>query len=96
MANISIYVGDSEGVESFIEEGKTEILDYTGIGQGWNIQTFPINMPTRQQLDAICSDLPIYFADDEGHKGLVNTLALVNAGIMKADGTLLKSEIRGG
>ncbi|MBQ3953499.1 MAG: chorismate synthase, partial [Ruminococcus sp.] len=46
-------------------------------------------LPTRQQLDAICSDIPIYFADEEGHKGLVNTIALVNAGIMTADGTVL-------
>ena len=65
-------------------------------GQGWNLMTFEHNMPTRQQLDAICSDIPIYFADEEGHKGLANTLALVNAGIMKADGTVLKKEIRGG
>ena len=65
-------------------------------GQGWNLMTFEHNMPTRQQLDAICSDIPIYFADEEGHKGLANTLALVNAGIMKADGTMLKKEIRGG
>ena len=49
-------------------------------GFGWNYITFMENMPTRQQLDAICSDIPIYFADDEGHKGLANTLMLVNAG----------------
>ncbi len=67
-------------------------------GSGWNVIDFQKNMPTRQQLDAICSDIPIYFADEEGHKGLVNTLALVNAGIMKADGTVLKKDkdIRGG
>ena len=65
-------------------------------GSGWNMIEFPKNLPTRQQLDAICSDIPIYFADEEGHKGLVNTIALVNAGIMKADGTVLKKEMRGG
>ena len=67
-------------------------------GFGWNYITFMDNIPTRQQLDAICSDIPIYFADDEGHKGLANTLMLVNAGIMKADGTVLKKDkdIRGG
>ncbi|MBO7068698.1 MAG: amidohydrolase family protein [Bacteroidaceae bacterium] len=67
-------------------------------GFGWNYITFMENMPTRQQLDAICSDIPIYFADDEGHKGLANTLCLVNAGIMQADGTVLKKDkdIRGG
>ena len=66
------------------------------LGMGWSIMKFRDNMPTRQQLDAICSDIPMYFTDEEGHKALVNTLALVNAGIMKADGTVLKSEIRGG
>ena len=53
-------------------------------------------MPTRQQLDSICSDIPMYFADEEVHKGLTNTLALVNAGIMKEDGTVLTKELRGG
>ena len=149
-----IYVGDRQGAESYIEAGRTEILDYTGkglvmpscgnghahysmgvalpiigtvaigknpeefmkevvpaaarkaretgatsiFGFGWNYINFMDKMPTRQQLDEICSDIPIYFADDEGHKGLANTLCLVNAGIMAADGTVLKKDkdIRGG
>ena len=67
-------------------------------GFGWQLLNFEKNMPTRQQLDAICNDIPIYFADDEGHKALVNTICLVNAGIMAADGTVLKKadDIRGG
>ena len=65
-------------------------------GQGWNLFTFKDRMPTRQDLDAICSDIPIYIADEEGHKGLVNSIMLVKAGIMKEDGTVLKKEIRGG
>ena len=148
-----VYVGDKAGAEAYVEEGKTEVIDYSGkglvmpgcgnghahyfggyaiqsvgtimsmeddvnkflteivpgavkkaresgakaiFGQGWNMIEFPKNLPTRQQLDAICSDIPIYFADEEGHKGMVNTIALVNAGIMKADGTVLKKEMRGG
>ena len=150
-----IYVGDKKGVQSFIDKGKTEVIDYTGkglvmpgcgnghahysighamhsvgtiidreasvdqflteivpaavakakaagatsiFGFGWNTLDFSKNMPTRQQLDAICSDIPIYFADEEGHKGLTNTLALVNAGIMSKDGKVLKKadDIRGG
>ncbi|MBQ3726011.1 MAG: amidohydrolase family protein [Selenomonadaceae bacterium] len=67
-------------------------------GMGWEFQTFKNNMPTRQQLDAICSDIPLYFADEENHKALVNTLLLVRAGIMAEDGKVLKKgdDIRGG
>ena len=61
-------------------------------GFGWNLHVFESNMPTRQQLDAICSDIPMYFSDNEGHKGLANTALLVKAGIMKADGTVLKKD----
>ena len=148
-----VYVGDREGAEAFIEEGRTEILDHTGkglvmpscgnghahysmgyalqsvgtivgghadpdqflkeilpaavkkardtgattvFGFGWGYTLFKDHMPTRQQLDAICSDIPVYFADEEGHKGLANTLCLVRAGIMKEDGTVLMKEVRGG
>jgi hypothetical protein len=148
-----IYVGDKAGAEAFVEDGKTEVIDYTGkglvmpgcgnahahyasgiaiqtagsivgyeddpkkflseivpaavkkaretgskaiYGFGWNWLVFQKDMPTRQQLDAICSDIPIYYADEEGHKGLANSIMLVKAGIMKEDGTLLKKEIRGG
>lgn len=148
-----VYVGDRKGAEAFIEDGRTELLDYTGkglvmpscgnghahyfmghalhavgtivsseddadkflkeivpaavkkardngmktvFGFGWNYHLFSEAMPTRQQLDEICDDIPIYFADDEGHKGLVNTISLVNAGIMKEDGSVLRTKVRGG
>ncbi|MBQ3434891.1 MAG: amidohydrolase family protein, partial [Selenomonadaceae bacterium] len=150
-----VYVGDKAGAQTFIEEGKTEVIDYTGkglvmpscgnghahylsayavqsfgtmiaydddvnkflteivpstvkkaraegakvvYGMGWEYEKFKRNMPTRQQLDALCSDIPMYFADEENHKSLVNTLLLVKAGVMAEDGTVLKKgdEIRGG
>ena len=148
-----VYVGDKAGAEAFVDEGKTEVIDYSGkglvmpgcgnghahytlgyaiqsvgtivsyedgpekflkeivpaavkkakdsgakaiFGQGWNLMTFEGKMPTRQDLDAICSDIPIYFADEEGHKGLANTIMLKKAGILKEDGTAGKTEMRGG
>ena len=148
-----IYVGDKAGAEVLVEEGKTEVIDYSGkglvmpgcgnghahymlghalktigtmvgyedtpekflkeivpaavrkaretgattvFGQGWNYMNFKGNLPTRQQLDEICSDIPIYFLDDECHKALCNTAMLVRAGIMKADGTAGKTTLRGG
>ena len=65
-------------------------------GQGWNLECFQPHIPTRQEIDAVCSDIPVYFLDDECHKAITNTLMLVQAGIMKPDGTVLKKEIRGG
>lgn len=78
-------------VEKAKNSGATSIFGY-----GCKLLKFEKNMPTRHDLDKICSDIPIYFTDDEGHKALVNTICLVNAGIMSADGKVLKKEIRGG
>ena len=41
-----------------------------------NFKLLPIflkDIPTRQDLDKVCSDIPIYFADEEGHKALAAT-----------------------
>ena len=148
-----IYVGDKAGAEAYVEEGKTEVVDYTGkglvmpgcgnghahymlghaiqsvgtvmdradgvdkffkeivpaavkkakdtgakaiFGSGWDMLRFPKDISYRKQLDAICSDIPIYIADEEGHKGLANTILLKKAGLIKEDGTAGKTELRGG
>lgn len=150
-----VFVGDRKSAAVFVEEGKTQVLDYTGkglvmpscgdghahfmtgygfqsvgtmikntdtvddflktivpaatqkakdngssaiFGFGWNYFAFKDNMPTRHDLDKICDDIPMYFADEEGHKGLANTACLVKAGILSADGKALKkgTDIRGG
>lgn len=33
-------------------------------GQGWNLMHFGNHIPTRQELDAVCNDIPMYFLDD--------------------------------
>ena len=71
-------------------EGATSIF-----GQGWRLQSFN-PMPTRKDLDAICSDIPMYFLDEECHKALGNTILLKKAGIIKEDGTAGKTTLRGG
>jgi len=99
---IGTFVGPEDDPQKFL----TEILPAAVkkakdngakaiFGFGWQYGLFINNMPTRQQLDAICSDIPIYFADEEAHKGLVNSLLLVKAGIMKEDGTPLMTDVRG-
>ncbi len=150
-----VYVGDRENAAAFVEEGRTQVIDYGGqglvmpscgdghahymtgygfqavgtmvsnkatvddflkkilpeatkkardngssaiFGFGWNYFAFKDNMPTRQDLDKVCDNIPMYFADEEGHKGLANTICLVKAGILSADGKALKkgTDIRGG
>lgn len=72
-------------------EGATSIF-----AQGWRLQSLEANMPTRLDLDAICSDIPIYLLDEECHKALVNTILLKKAGIIKEDGTAGRTTLRGG
>ena len=99
LPSIGTIVSGEDSVDKFLNEivpaavKKARETGATSIfGFGWNYLTFMENMPTRQQLDAICSDIPLYFADNEAHKGLANTILLVKAGIMKADGTVLKKD----
>ena len=101
--SVGTIVGGHDDVDKFLTEivpnavKKARETGATSIfGFGWSIMLFTENMPTRQQLDDICDDIPIYFADEEGHKGIVNTICLVNAGIMDKDGNVLKTEVRGG
>ena len=65
-------------------------------GSGWEMMKFPKDLCYRKMLDEVCSDIPIYFADEEGHKGLANTILLKKAGLIKEDGTAGKTEVRGG
>ena len=148
-----VYVGDKAGAEAYVEEGKTEVIDYTGkglvmpgcgnghahysfgyaiqsvgtvmsretdvdqfikeivpaavkkakdagvnfvFGSGWEMMKFPKDLCYRKLLDEVCSDIPIYFFDEEGHKGIANTILLKKAGLIKEDGTAGKTEMRGG
>ena len=77
-------------VQKAKNEGATSIF-----GQGWRLQSLD-PLPTREDLDAICSDIPIYLLDEECHKALGNTILLKKAGIIKEDGTAGKTTLRGG
>ena len=103
IGSVGTFIDMDDDVDKFFKEivpAAVKKARETGaaaiFGQGWDVMKYPTDLDYRKRLDAICNDIPIYFADDEGHKGLVNTITLVKAGIMKADGTLLKTDIRGG
>ena len=65
-------------------------------GSGWEMMKVPKDLCYRKLLDDVCSDIPIYFADEEGHKGIANTILLKRAGLINEDGTPGKTEMRGG
>jgi predicted amidohydrolase YtcJ len=53
-------------------------------GRGWYYQPFNGAMPTRQMLDALVPDRPVYLIAYDGHTGWANTRALKAAGITRA------------
>ncbi len=50
-------------------------------GRGWQYTMFPGGMPTKDFLDSIVSDRPVYIRAYDGHSALVNSKALELAGI---------------
>lgn len=53
------------------------------LGHGWSYAVFPGGLPTRQQLDAIVPDRPVYITSGDGKAGWANSRALALAGITK-------------
>lgn len=51
------------------------------VGGGWSLAAFPDQGPTRQMLDAIVTDRPVYLTAADGHSAWVNTKALRLAGV---------------
>ena len=51
------------------------------VGGGWSMEFFPGGTPTRQALDAVVPDRPVYLTNRDGHGTWVNTLALELAGV---------------
>lgn len=89
---LELLYAASVAYEQAKKEGKPAVY-----GFGWTYQLFELlGMPTLEDLDAICPDLPLYIADGEGHKGLANTACMKAAGIMDEDGKLVITEIKGG
>jgi predicted amidohydrolase YtcJ len=52
-------------------------------GLGWQYTIFPRGMPTKEMLDAVINDRPVYIRAYDGHSAWVNSKALQLAGITK-------------
>ncbi|MEU0542716.1 amidohydrolase [Nocardia sp. NPDC005978] len=50
-------------------------------GSGWSLESFPGGLPTRDLLDAVVPDRPVYLVNRDHHGAWANTRALERAGI---------------
>ncbi|MGW9173245.1 amidohydrolase [Streptomyces decoyicus] len=50
-------------------------------GGGWSLEAFPGGMPTREFLDALVPDRPVFLLNRDHHGGWANSRALERAGI---------------
>ncbi|MGW8376741.1 amidohydrolase [Streptomyces sp. ODS28] len=53
-------------------------------GGGWSLEAFPGGTPTRQFLDALVPDRPVYLVNRDHHGGWANTRALERVGLTAA------------
>ena len=66
-------------------------------GGGWSMPAFPGGIPTRQALDGVVADRPVFLQNRDGHGAWVNSRALELAGIDKhtadpSDGRIERDE----
>jgi hypothetical protein len=54
------------------------------LGGGWAMDTFPGGTPTRQDLDRIVPDRPVFLINRDGHGAWVNSRALADANVNAA------------
>jgi predicted amidohydrolase YtcJ len=52
-------------------------------GGGWSMDVFPGGTPTKEELDALVSDRPVFLPNRDGHGAWVNSRALEMAGITR-------------
>ena len=68
------------------------------LGGGWAMDVFPGGTPTKDVLDEIVPDRPVYLPNRDGHSGWVNSKALKVAGITRdtpdpRDGRIERDEL---
>ena len=83
-------------IESARESGRK--MEYV-YGEGYNLSYMMEDGRDprhRKDLDAITTEIPIYLTGFDHHSTLVNTRAMVNAGILDEDGNVLRNHIAGG
>ena len=94
------YDGVIAQVRQFIENARESgrQLEYV-YGEGYSLADMMKDgrdLRHRKDLDAITTEIPIFLTSFDHHSTLVNTRAMVNAGILDEDGNVLRNHIAGG
>ncbi|HEU4356501.1 MAG TPA: amidohydrolase family protein, partial [Actinomycetota bacterium] len=68
------------------------------LGGGWSMDVFPAGTPTKELLDDIVPDRPVFLPNRDGHGAWVNTESLKRAGITRdtpdpRDGRIERDEL---
>jgi predicted amidohydrolase YtcJ len=61
------------------QQARTDVTWVTG--GGWQMSAFPGGTPTREDLDRVCPDRPVFLPNRDHHGAWVNSLALELAGV---------------
>ncbi|MDR3080035.1 MAG: amidohydrolase [Streptomyces sp.] len=73
---------DAEGcLEAVREYAATHPEQPWILGGGWSMDCFPGGWPTREPLDAVVPDRPVFLPNADHHSAWVNSMALQRAGI---------------
>lgn len=83
-------------VENARESGRH--LDYV-YGEGYSVAMMTEDgkdLRHRKDLDAITTDIPVYLTGFDHHSTLVNTRAMINAGIVDENDSIIRDHIAGG
>ena len=83
LARCNLHEADDRG--SYLEIIATYAAQHPDeewiLGGGWAMDAFPGGTPTRQDLDRIVADRPVFLVNRDGHGAWANTLALARAGV---------------
>ena len=87
-------------VRDFVENAKKNgrHLEYV-YGEGYSVAMMKGNGKDRRHrndLDAITTEIPIYLTGFDHHSTLVNTRAMINAGIVNENDSIIRDQIAGG
>lgn len=84
---LRVWLNDDVGREAYLATISQYARDNPDeewiVGGGWAMDSFPGGLPTKEDLDAIVPDRPVFVFNKDVHGAWVNSVALERAGITK-------------